>query len=425
MFNKNIATLTLAMTLLTGCTAAELSKIITDAKANTPSPSASLSPRPLASSDSITTPTPATSPILPGTFPTVVPSGSIIPSVLPTTAPTEAGLLLYLNMEKSPSEYLYNGFPVTFKGISPHSQGRIGQAWNFDGKESYMKINLDINPSQYPQLTMSAWARYTGPDSDGPFQVISHDDGGYDRSLGIDTRGNTGRSWSTFVGSAGVLGSTEKVEKNAWAFLTSVYDQKAKTVTLYVNGVRKRVENAELGGGHPYLYIGSNPSFGEHFTGDIDEVKIFGRALSPEEIQTMGGMPPAPGPITLPVPAPIKFFDNGNIQGVLNGSPCAPTFTTDKAYLLTEIMNYHWNDAKGQTPPGKIGLKSSTGEVFGPWDITTSPGQGGVPNAYWYAKPIDTVLPSGTYTITDSQPDTWSYNPMSKCSMSWVSGIPK
>lgn len=274
MLNKNLAAVTLAITLLTGCSA-ELNKILTDAGSQalkpSGSPTASVSPRPSASAS------------LPG----------VLPSAPPVTAPTEAGLLLYMNMEKSPSEYLYNGFPVTFKGITPNSQGKMGQAWNFDGKESYLKINLDINPIKYPQLTMSAWARYTGPDADGPFQVISHDDGGYDRSVGIDTRGNTGRSWSTFVGSAGVLGSTEKVTKNNWAFLTSVYDQNAKTVSFYVNGVRVQAEKAELGGGHPYLYIGSNPSFGEHFTGDIDEVKIFGRALTPTEIQEMAAAPGA------------------------------------------------------------------------------------------------------------------------------------
>ena len=49
-----------------------------------------------------------------------------------------------------------------------------------------------------PQVTMVAWVR---PDDGSPIkQVISHDHGGYDRSLGIDSRGG-GVGWSAFSGS--------------------------------------------------------------------------------------------------------------------------------------------------------------------------------------------------------------------------------
>ncbi|PIQ27683.1 hypothetical protein COW36_07245 [bacterium (Candidatus Blackallbacteria) CG17_big_fil_post_rev_8_21_14_2_50_48_46] len=353
--------------------------------------------------------------------PTATPSSSASPGL------TEAGLLLYLDMETSPIGYLYQGAAVEEKGVSASVEGKQGASWRFDGQGSFLKIPLDINPDQYPRLTFAAWARYEGPaESGGPFQVISHDDGGYDRSLGIDSRGADGVGWSSFAGSAAVLGSVP-VQNGQWVFLASVYDQQAKTVTLYVNGVRKVAENAELGKGHPFLYIGSNPSHGEHFTGLIDEVRVYGRALSASEIEALQGAAPlaaSPQPSPLASQEPVKFFDNGNILAVLNGAPCAPVVTTTRAYLLTEINNYHWNDAKGQAPPGQIGLRSSTGVIYGPWDVSTRPGQGGVPNAYWYAQP-QIVLPAGSYTVTDSHPESWSYNAASSCSMSWLTGIPQ
>jgi hypothetical protein len=134
----------------------------------------------------------------------------------------------------------------------------------------------------------------------------------------------------------------------------------------------------------------------------------------------------APVVPVLPSPAasPVKFFDNGNIQAVFNGASCAPTFTTNTDYLLTEIYNYHWNDAKGQAPPGQIGLKSSTGVVYGPWEVSTRDGQGGVPHAYWFANP-KVLIPAGSYTVTDSHPQSWSYNAASGCSISWLTGIPQ
>lgn len=272
---------------------------------------------------------------------------------------------------------------------------------------------------------MTAWARYDGSaGSGGPYQVISHDDGGYDRSMGINYRSAGGVGWSAFAGNSAVLGA-EPVVNGQWVFLAVVYDQLAKTVTYYINGIRKFVDNTELGEGHRFLYLGSNPSHGEYFTGAIDEVRIYGRALSADEVQRLGQTPSAePTPSSSPEAQAVKFFDNGNILAVFNGAPCAPTFTTARDYLLTEISNYHWNNAQGEAPPGQIGLKSSTGVIYGPWEVTTRPGQGGVPHAYWIVNP-KILLPAGTYTVTDSHPQSWSYNQASGCSMSLLTGIPR
>ena len=112
-----------------------------------------------------------------------------------------------------------------------------------------------------------------------------------------------------------------------------------------------------------------------------------------------------------PDPLEVTIFDNGNILAVFN-NPTAPTvFTTTKTHKLTFVSNYHWNDAHGQ-PAGTIWLTNGTGQTLGPWTVTTRPGQGGVPNAYWDAVP-NLVIPPGTYTVGDSSPATWSQNPTS------------
>lgn len=414
MKTKSLSLGLLALTLLTGC-GFSLDSLLsgsTSGKTPTaePTPTALATPRPTF------TPTPIT---------TAVPTSPIAqPSATGTAVvPSTGDLLLYLDMETAPVSYRYKGDLVETKGATAFAAGRLGAAWQFDGQGSYVQIPLDINPDKYPALTFTAWARYDGLESGGPFQVISHDDGGYDRSLGIDSRGAEGVGWSTFAGSAAVLGSMP-IKAGEWVFLASVYDQTSKTTTLYVNGLRKVAENAEMGTGHPHLRIGSNPSFGEHFTGLIDEVRVYGRALSTAEIAGLHGQTPVPPVLPSPVASPVKFFDNGNIQAVYNGATCAPTITTTQDYLLTEIYNYHWNDASGQAPPGQIGLKSNTGVVYGPWEVSTRDGQGGVPHAYWFANP-KVLIPAGTYTVTDSHPQSWSYNAASGCSISWLTGIPQ
>lgn len=106
------------------------------------------------------------------------------------------------------------------------------------------------------------------------------------------------------------------------------------------------------------------------------------------------------------------IFNNGNIDGVLNNPTAPTTFTIRHFYRITNIMTYHWNDGYGQ-PGGTIALILQNGVIYGPWEVTTSPGQGGVPNAYWYAYP-NVIIPPGNYTIADSSPDTWAQNSASE-----------
>jgi len=107
-------------------------------------------------------------------------------------------------------------------------------------------------------------------------------------------------------------------------------------------------------------------------------------------------------------PRIVKFFDNGNIYAVQNQPTRSTVFTLSKPTHVTKIMTYHWNDGFG-AQAGKIALRKSTGETYGPWEAEGLPGQGGVPSAYWVVEG-DAELPAGTYTIIDSDPSTWAQN---------------
>lgn len=104
----------------------------------------------------------------------------------------------------------------------------------------------------------------------------------------------------------------------------------------------------------------------------------------------------------------VKFFDNGNIYAVQNRPRRTTVFTLQAPMRVTRIMTYHWNNGNG-APPGRIALRSRTGETYGPWQAAGEPGQGGIPDAYWVVEP-DLLLPAGTYTIVDSNPSTWAQN---------------
>lgn len=142
--------------------------------------------------------------------------------------------------------------------------------------------------------------------------------------------------------------------------------------------------------------------------------------LAPDEFRLVGNSTNATGNSPKPTPTPFPvisqpteaervIFKNTNIGGVYNG-PTAPTqFTISAPHMITYLFTYHWNDARGSIRPGTISLRRSDGTTYGPWATTGTPGQGGVPNASWEAKP-NAVIPAGTYTIVDSSPSTWAQN---------------
>lgn len=122
----------------------------------------------------------------------------------------------------------------------------------------------------------------------------------------------------------------------------------------------------------------------------------------------VGGGRGSPGPSQPAVSAAASrtLFDNWNKVLVGNGPKRPTQFTLSAPATVTSILNYHWNNGKGQTV-GTIALKSSDGRVYGPWQATPLPSA--VPTANWIVRP-NAPIPAGTYTVIDSHPATWSQN---------------
>jgi len=109
-------------------------------------------------------------------------------------------------------------------------------------------------------------------------------------------------------------------------------------------------------------------------------------------------------------PAPNNgglLFDNWNNAGVFSGPTTATTFYLPSTTKITQLANYHYYN--NGTGPGTISIQNQNGQSFGPFATVGVPGQGGVANAAWVATP-NVIVPAGTYTVSDSNSATWSYN---------------
>jgi hypothetical protein len=108
-----------------------------------------------------------------------------------------------------------------------------------------------------------------------------------------------------------------------------------------------------------------------------------------------------------PRPDPV-VFDNGNIYAVYTQPTAAPIVRLERRTRITAITTYHWNNGRG-ADPGSIALVDASGRLYGPWAADGSPGQGGVPDAYWTVRP-NLSLPPGRYVVIDSDLTSWAHN---------------
>jgi len=169
-------------------------------------------------------------------------------------------------------------------------QGTFGKALNFDGVDDYVDCGNDesLNPTE--EITLCAWVLLREKKTQG---IIGKD--GY---WHLECYGDSAKF--TFEGYFGdkwrLLLSDYHPELNEWYFVCSVF--RANYAGLYVNG--EEVKSDDWGEGIGTLasrkvYVGKTTwayfaGDGKKFNGTIDEVRIYNRALTQEEIiQLYGG----------------------------------------------------------------------------------------------------------------------------------------
>jgi hypothetical protein len=113
---------------------------------------------------------------------------------------------------------------------------------------------------------------------------------------------------------------------NTWSHLAGTYD--GTTMHLYLNGVlvASLAQSGNIGTSLGSLMIGGNPlSAGKNFTGKIDEVRIYNRALGASEIQTDLNTPITSGTGSAPAGPTVHLTVNASKQAILSGTGPANT----------------------------------------------------------------------------------------------------
>lgn len=220
----------------------------------------------------------------------------------------QAALIGYYTFENSVADVSGNGNHGTMGPAAPTytASGHQGGAYQFGagGLNTYLTVPININPSALPKVTFGAWFNADGADA-VIRGLISHDNGGFDRTLTVDTRNADGAvNWQMFTGggTAHFPGGAGNVAPDDWTFVAVVYDMLANTSCLYVDGTYGCVGASPSTDALSVTTIGRNPNFDFPFIGRIDDVFFFDEALSKAHLDDIrrNGIP-VPTPATLPL----------------------------------------------------------------------------------------------------------------------------
>ena len=193
------------------------------------------------------------------------------------------GLVAYWSFDEGTGNIAYdisgNGNNGTIYGAK-WTKGKYGSALQFDGVDDYVEIldddSLDINIQNGEKITIEAWIYpYTVTGERG---IVSKRENYRLLLLGQSIK------FQTFGWTAS---QNLKVTANKWHHVVVTYDGTTKELNFYLDGSRETRENYSVNGGiNPWkLYIGKGHDFSYFFHGIIDEVRIYNRALSAEEIR--------------------------------------------------------------------------------------------------------------------------------------------
>ncbi len=211
------------------------------------------------------------------------------------------------------------------------STGKFDKALEFDGEDDYIEISNSTSLETFSAITVSCW-----------FKAETLGDGKYFRHI-IDKGWVSEGAWVIYTdkstkklnweleldGIPRVTRSDEDLEKGVWYHVVGVYD--GQKVQLYINGVKQILETSytkESFSNTAPLKIGGSTN--DHH-GVIDEVRIYNRALTAEEIEGLYA---------------AKMVQKGLV------------LCLDKKGLISNWDGTHWKDSSGHGNHGTIyGMK--------------------------------------------------------------------
>lgn len=212
----------------------------------------------------------------------------------PETANTDDNLVAHYKFDGNANDSSGNGNNGTSFGGVSYVAGKIDKAASFDGIDDFINTGLKVADFVSTSMSMSTWL-YLKSTNDAPaiLGLTEHGNKG-GIFLRLYTNNNTnlssynGSSWDT------VYDSTDNPSLFQWYHYAFTYDAVTKDAMIYKNGTR--IALGSIDGIYNFdsnIFTIGNANENSYFTGTIDDLRIYNRALTTSEIQQLadGALP--------------------------------------------------------------------------------------------------------------------------------------
>ena len=209
----------------------------------------------------------------------------------PTIVDLKKGLAAYFPFSGNANDESGNRYHAAVHGakLTADRNGIANKAYRFDGVNDYMLVNNRLPDSE--QLTISAWIR---PEYD-IVAVIFYYAAFFTPGRDTELATRPGLSlYATFtkddVSSSGTLLVSKVLENRAWSHVAMILGKDGSKI--YVNGLPKATSGVVSHniGYHSNPHIGAanhGLHYEDFFLGDIDDIRIYNRALSADEVKAL------------------------------------------------------------------------------------------------------------------------------------------
>jgi len=201
-----------------------------------------------------------------------------------TDTPSLYGGVAYYKLEDVADSI--DGNTATNVGTATFTSGKIGNALTLNGSSQALTLNAALL-NAYATCSISAWFKLGAT---GAYQriVSKTDDTTYNQMIRV-TNGNKLAGHITTSSESTITGGTT-LSSGVWYFATLVYD--GANINLYLNGSTDATQVAKTGSlktATETVSIGrdNQGATTEYFSGQLDEVCIWNRALSSTEVTAL------------------------------------------------------------------------------------------------------------------------------------------
>jgi chitodextrinase len=167
------------------------------------------------------------------------------------------------------------------------STGHTGGALSFDGVNDWVTVADSASLDLTTGMTLEAWVY---PTAAATWRTVATKETAGNLEYGLFGNSDTGRPAGIMtIGASAtqqITRGTAGLASAAWTHLATTYD--GTRLRLFANGsqVSSRAASGAIGTSSNPLRIGGNSIWSEWFSGKIDDLRIYNRALSAAELKT-------------------------------------------------------------------------------------------------------------------------------------------